>query len=251
MAFAFVAICQRFECSPKAMELATQSTKSIDFIADLRSENLGQDAVQALSRMMPKEQAVDWAEQSARMAGEEGGLSPDEVKALDAAKAWSLNPTEEGRAAAAEAAGRLPANSPAMWAANAAAYSNRAGLPEGGAQLAAADDLTAHMAAGSVQLSAAKLSPAGIPDLVMSETPQMAEKIPELSEMSNGLEIPEMPEIPKMPDIPSIPKAPTMPDVQKAAIEQAKALTPEQQAEMMKQLNPFLDLGIKIAGLMK
>ena len=73
MAFAFVAICQRFECSPKAMELAAQSAKSIDFIADLRSENLGQDAVQALSRMMPKEQAVDWAEQSARMAGEEGG----------------------------------------------------------------------------------------------------------------------------------------------------------------------------------
>lgn len=208
--FNLPAICHKFGASPKVMEMAGQCAKPSELIAQLRADNMGREAVQALSRMMPKEKAVEWAEQSARMSGEQAGLSDDEVTALDAVKTWSANPTEEARTAVSEAAAKLPANSPAMWAANAAAFAKPMPLPEGAVPLPMADDLTAQMAVGSVQLSAAKLSPAGVPEL------------------------------------PKIPPMPTVPDMQQIVVEKAKALSAEQQAEATKQLDPFLDMGVKL-----
>lgn len=224
-AYDLVAICQKFGCPPKVIELASQTAKPSEFIAQLRAENMGQEAVQSLSRMMPKEKAVEWAEQSARVSGEQAGLSPEEVKALDAAKAWSANPTEEARSAAAAAAAKLPANSPSMWAANAAAFSKPMSLPEGAVPLAMADDLTAQMAAGSVQLSAAKLSPTGVPDLAM----------------------PEFPQAPTMPKIPNIPETPVIENFQQEVVVKTEELTTEQRTQMTKQLELFLDKGISLA----
>jgi hypothetical protein len=143
-------------------------------------------------------------------------MSPEEVKALDAAKAWSANPTEEARVAAASAAANVPANSPAMWAANAAAFSKPMPLPEGASQLPMADDLTAKMVAGSVQLSAAQLSPGGVPDLA---------KVPEM---------PDMPYLPKNLEMPL--DKPAMPTIQKTVMSQAKEMTPEQGAQATKKL---------------
>jgi hypothetical protein len=229
MAIGLVAICQRFECSPKAIELAMQCTKPSEFIAALRAENMGPDAIQSLSRMMPKEKAVEWAEQSARLAGEKAGLSPEEVKALDAAQAWSANPTDDARRAAATAAAKLPANSPAMWAANAAAFSEPMAVPKGVGPLLATDDLTAQMATGSVQLSAAKLSPGGVPEL---------------------LKAPEIPGVPKMPEMNKLPlDQSTLLAVQEAVLPQAMVMTSEQCAQTTKMVDPFLDLGVKFAEL--
>jgi hypothetical protein len=233
--FNLLAICQKFSASPKVMELASQYAKPSEFIAQLRANNFGQEAVQALSRMMPKEKAVAWAEQSARMAGEKAGLSAEEVKALDAAKAWSTHPSEKARAAAATAARKLPADSPAMWTANATAFSQPMPLPEGAVPLPQADDLTAQMAAGSVQLSAAKVSPAGIPT------------IPPPPEMSIVPEIPQMPEVPKLSEIPKLPEVPKPEQVAMAKLEE---MTTEQRAQITKQLDPFLEMGVKIVQLL-
>ena len=204
------------------MELASRFTKPSEFIAQLRSQNMGQEAVEALSRMLPKEKAVAWAEQSARMAGDQAGLSLDELKGLEAAKAWSTNPTEQARAAAAEVAGKLPANAPGMWAANAAAFSKSISLPDGVPPLPKVDDLTAHMAAGSVQLSAAKLSPAGLPSFAVAQ-------------------------IPKTPAMPEVPKMPTVENLRQALRKKAEEITAEQKAEATKQLDPFLDRGLELA----
>ena len=97
-------------------------------------------------------------------------------------------------------------------------------LPEGATPLPMADDLTAQMAAGSVQLSAAKLSPGGVPEL------------------------PKVPEIPEVPEVPELPlDKPVVPTVQEVVMSQAKEMTPEQCAQATKMLDPFLDMGVKIA----
>lgn len=232
--FTLLGICQKFSASPKVMELAAQYAKPSEFIAQLKANNLGQEAVQSLARMMPKENAVAWAEQSARMAGEKTGLSDAELDALDAAKDWSANPTEEARAVAASAAGKLPAESPAMWAANAAAFSTPMAAPKGAMPLPMAEDLSAQMAAGSVQLSAAKVSPGGIP--TMPSPPEM----------------PAAPQIPQMAEVPGLAEIPTLPEVPKpeqVAVAKLEELTAEQRVQTMQPLNQFIEEGIKIAQL--
>lgn len=212
--------------SSKVQAAASPVTTPSEYIAQLRANNMGQEAVQSLARMMSKENAVAWAEQSARMAGEKAGLSDAELDALDAAKDWSANPTEEARAAAAAAAGKVPADSPAMWAANAAAYSKPMGPSSDASALPAANDLTGQMAAGSVQLAAANMAPLDVPTL------PSAQDTPNMQELQDVLEVPHV----SMES-----------EAEQAAMVKLEELTAEQRAQVSKQLDPFLDMGIKIA----
>jgi hypothetical protein len=158
-------ICEKFPCKPEVWALAAEYPKALDFISALRQEKMSLDAVQALARCLPKDKAVAWASQSARMAGEKTGLSPEEENALEATEAWIEQPNAVSREEVASAAADLPADSPACWASNAAAFSEGVEMPEDASMPETGDDLTIHFSASSVLLSAAKMPPEGIPEV--------------------------------------------------------------------------------------
>lgn len=205
--------------------MAAEYPKPSEFISALQQENMSVDAVQALARSMPKDKAAEWASESAKMAGEQTGLSPEEQNALEATDAWIANPDAANSAAAAGAAANLPAESPAGWAANGAAFADGVEVPEEATIPEAGDDLTSHFSASSVMLSAAKMSPEGIPE-------------------------PEMPEMPEMPalnaDIPTDDLVAESLD-QLMETPETPEMTPKEQAQAAKFLDPFIDLGIKLA----
>jgi hypothetical protein len=216
-------ICEKYPCKPEVKALAAEYPKPSEFITALQQENMSVDAVQALARSMPKDKAVEWASQSARLAGEKTGLSPEELDALEATEAWIANPDAGSTAAAASLAADLPAESPAGSAANAAAFAGGVETPEEASLPETGDDLTGHFAASSVLLSAAKMSPEGIP-----ETPEvpavlaLADELPADEIIAEGVD--------QLADSPPTPE-----------------MTPEEQAQAAKCLEPFIDLGIKLA----
>jgi len=218
-------ICEKFPCKPEVKALAAEYPKPSEFISALQKENMSVDAVQALARSMPKEKAVEWASQSARMASENTGLSPEEQNALEATDAWIANPDAANSAAAAGAAADLPAESPAGWAANAAAFADGVEVPEEATIPEAGEDLTGHFSASSVLLSAAKMSP-------------------------EGIQVPEMPEVPEMPALAG--ELPTD-DLVAEGVDQLMEtppppeMTPKELTQAAKYLEPFIDLGIKLA----
>ena len=216
-------ICEKFPCKPEVKALAAEYPKPADFISALQQENMSVDAVQALARSMPKDKAVEWASQSARMAGEKAGLSPEEQNALEATEAWVSSPEAANAAAAASAAADLPADSPAGWAANAAAFAEGVEVPEEATLTETGGDLTEHFSASSVMLSAAQMSPEGIPEMPeVPEMPALAEALPTDDLIAEGMD--QLVETPPPPE-----------------------MTPKELTQAAKYLEPFIDLGIKLA----
>ncbi len=162
-------ICKKFPCSPEAMALATQYPTPSIFIDKLRKAKLSQEAVQVLARFLPKEKAVEWAALSARKAGASAGISPEELKAIEAAEAWALNPSEDNRLVAADAVSAVSPTTPASLVANAAAFSKELEIPEGELPLEMSSDLTAHFVAGAVMLAAAMLSSTALPEILKAK----------------------------------------------------------------------------------
>ena len=213
-------ICEKFPCKPEVKALAAEYPNPMDFISALRQEKMSADAIQALARCLPKEKAVEWASRSARMAGEKTGLSPEEQNALDATETWVAQPNAMSGEGAAAAAADLPADSPAYWAANAAAFAEGVEAPEAASGPAAGDDLTAHFSASSVLLSAAKMSPEGISEV--SEAPASADGFPTDDLIAEGVD--QLVESPHPPE-----------------------MTPTQQAQTAQLLEPFIEMGAKLA----
>lgn len=210
-------LCGKFACPPEALELAEGFPEPAAFISELRSANMSLEAVQALARMLPPDKAVAWAELSAQMAGEKVGMSAEESEALEAARAWTLDPCEETRAAAELAATKVPASAPAMWTAQAAVWSTPAELPERALPFPDAEDLTARAVAGAVQLSAALVA-LGRP---IDPSLAPAQDAPALAQRS-ALEEGVAPELP--------------------------ALTNEERAAAAQILEPFLEQGVGLAS---
>jgi hypothetical protein len=206
------------------MALAAEQPAPSAFIDMLQSNKLYGDAVQTLARFLPKENAVQWAIESAQLAGERTVILPEEQSVLDVVAGWVANPIAANGEAAATAAADLPATSPAYWSAQAAAFAEGVEMPADGVPLDGGDNLTAHFAAGAVLLAAAKVSPGGVPEL---------------------------------------PAAPALADPQKAAVDAdglgtpaaaqmtpPASATPEasaQLAEAGKYIEPFLKLGLALA----
>jgi hypothetical protein len=85
------------------------------------------------------------------------------------------------------------------------------------------DDLTAHFSASSVLLSAAKMSPEGIPEMSeMPEVPALAEGVATDDLIAEGVD-------------------------QLMESQQSPEMTPMQQAQAAQLLEPFIELGIKLA----
>lgn len=218
-------ICQKFPCPPEAMALATQFSTPAVFIDKLRKAKLSQEAVQVLARFLPKEKAVEWAALSARKAGASVGISPEELKALEAAEAWALHPSEDNRLVAADAVSAVPPTTPASLVANAAAFSRELEVPEGELPLEMSGDLTAHFVAGAVMLAAAMLSPIALPEILKAKElfhnlSQEAGLVASLAENAGDQPAP-MPPPPEM--------------------------ILKQKKEAANLLDPFLEMGIAIA----
>lgn len=209
-------VLAKFPCAPEAMDLAATCESPSALIQQLQANDMSVDAVRGLARCMPKEKAVQWAAESARMAAEKTGGSPEEATALTAVEAWCKDPSPITRAAAADAAGNLSPDSPAYWAANAAGFSEKIDAPEALLRQVGADDLTAHFSASSVLLSAAKLSPVNVPEIPPADIIPVTDKA-----MAQTISWPEAPPSPE--------------------------LTPAQQAQAGPDLAPFIEKGIKIA----
>ena len=158
-----------------------------------------------------------------RLAGENTGLTPEEQDALAATDAWIAGPDAANAEAAVSAAAELPEDSPACWAANAAAFAEGVEVPEEAAVPDTGDDLTGHFAASSVLLSAAKMSPEGIPEIPeLPEMSALSQELPTDDIAAEGVEqLLETPELAEM--------------------------TPEEQVQAAKHLKPLLELGIKLA----
>ena len=218
-------ICTKFPCDPDVAALATEYPTPAVFIDKLQAQQKSPEAVQALARFLPKEQAVDWAAQSSRLAGEQTALLPEEESALVAVETWVANPNEENRLAAAQAAEALQPQSPAYWTANAATFSEGVDVPEGELPLTSSDDLTAHFSSGAVLLAAAKTSPGGVPEI---------SDVPPLPDMAIAAAEP-----PENPLAQALERSTATP--------QPPAMEPEQRAEVSKTLEPFLKLGTDLA----
>jgi len=130
----------------------------IAYLDKLTAAALFADAVDFLSRALPKREAVWWACLCAQDLPPAPPQSPISL-ALKAAEAWVFRPTEENRRAAETAANALKASHPARWAAMGAFWSGGSMAPPGSPEVRPADDFTAKAVSGSVQM-AAGLDPA-------------------------------------------------------------------------------------------
>lgn len=209
-------VCSRFPCSPDVQALASQNLPPSQFIKTLQQQKKSVEAVQALSRTMPKEKAVEWAAQSAQTAGESAGISKEEAASLDAARSWAKNPCEETRQAALVSTEGLPESSPAYWTGKAAGFSDPASqMPEAAQALGAADDATAQFSSGAVLLSAKEV--AGGEKLNTAAVSNQAADTP--ADVSEAVE----------------------------QVAQAEEMTPEQINKTAQVLEPFINKGLEIA----
>jgi len=209
-------VCNKFKCPADVKALASQNLSPSQFIKTLQEQKKSVEAVQALSRTMPKEKAVEWAAQSAEIPGKRAGISNEEMASLNAAREWVANPCEETRKAALAAAEGLPETSPAYWTANAAGFSEPASqMAEAGQVLGTAEDATAHFSSGAVLLSANQVA--------------SAEKIEAAQAVGQAVDTPA-----------AVPKV-----LEKIA--QVQEMTPEQITKTADALEPFINNGLEIA----
>ena len=210
--------------SPAAREIVKPGQTPCEQAKALNSQHLSPDAVKSLANGLPERDAVKWAGASAEKVANPAHV-PDS-QAIQAAKAWTQNPTPANQQAAALAASKTDYQTPGAWAAQAAAWAGKGG------------GLTPHAVAGSVLLAAAQggkpISPPGVsaPSL---DTPKLAMEA--VKPKAPGFQWPFL----KKPAVP-------VPEVPQVAVPGPDGLviTPAQRAEMAKNCNPFLNLGCDI-----
>lgn len=253
-------ICSKFNCSPEVQTLASEELLPSEFIGLLQKEKKSVEAVQALSRTMPKEKAVEWAAQSAKIGGESAGLSEQEAAALEAAAEWAGNPCAETQKKALEAAKGLPLTSPSYWTAQAAGHSDMTAQLAGGKAAVeagqdvqgidvekitgAGEDTTAQFASGAVLLAANQVLQGGA-----VEVPQMVSQTFELPEFeSPGLAFDHAEDFLDSVETPQVPeKLSALADMEIPEVSEVTEMTPEQIEEIANLLEPFIQNGIEIA----
>lgn len=265
MAFSFeipklMDVCSKFTCSSEVQSLAAEELSPSEFISLLQEEKKSMEAVQTLSRTMPKEKAVEWAGQSAKIGGESAGLSEQEAAALKAAAEWADNPCVETQKSALEAAKGLPQTSPSYWTAQAAGHSDataqlagvnaalEAGQDVQGIDIekiaGAGEDTTAQFSSGAVLLAANQVLQGGqveVPEMVCPtfELPEFESPELDLDYAQDVLDAVEMPEVPE--------ELSGLADMEVPEVPEVAEMTPEQIEEIANVLEPFIENGIEIA----
>lgn len=175
---------------------------------------MGDEMVKTMAHGMPDREGVHWAAQSAQKVSDK--LPPADVQAMQAAQTWVKDPTDANQAAAAAAAAKTDYRGPGALAAQGAAWAKPAtpAVPQAGA--AATPRLTPHAVAGSVLLSSA-----------IQANPALA--------------------APAAAVAPAVQPTP-VPATTSAVQTVTPVVPPEVQAQVFKQQQPFIDLGMDVAS---
>ena len=137
---------QRARLSEEARGLLADGMTSRQYLDLLVERQLHADAVQFLAHALPKREAVWWACLcAAEVLGPEP--PPAAAAALEAARAWVIDPRDEKRRATFPAAEAAGLGTPAGCAAAAAYFSGGSLAPANLPVVAPAEHLTAHMVA--------------------------------------------------------------------------------------------------------
>ena len=210
-------IAGKYNPHPEAKALLHPAQTPTQYSEALQKGHFSQDHIHFLAHGLPERESVGWAcKSSAKVADK---LEPADKSALQAAQAWTKNPTPANQAAAAAAAGKTNFQGPGAWAAQGAAWAKPPGAPAA----PGAPSLTGHAVAGSVMLAAA-------------------------------LSVPKAPVL-KAPVLqaPAAPKVPTL-QAPKIAVPKPPALTPPkppalpERVQMAKVHQPFIEMGHGIAS---
>ncbi|HEY3853928.1 MAG TPA: hypothetical protein VGO67_06015 [Verrucomicrobiae bacterium] len=201
--------------SPAAQKVIQPRQTPCQQAQALNKQQLSMDAVKSLAHGLPEPAAIKWAAVSAEKVANPAHAA--DSQAIQAAKAWTQNPTPATQHAAGLAASKTDFKTPGAWAAQAAAWSGRGG------------GLSGHAVTGTVLLAAAQggkpISPPGVSAPVIA-VPTML--VPKASVF-------QLPFFKK----PAAQAPPTLgPD--------GLTLTPAQRLKMSKNCDPFLKLGCDI-----
>jgi hypothetical protein len=154
-------VCSRFQLGDAARSLLQDGQKTRAFLQSLVNAKQFVDAIKVLAHAVAKREAVWWACQCCR-EGAAGKQPPKILAALEAAEHWAADPTEENRRATYAAAEGAGFDTPAGCAALAAFYSGGSLGPPNVPVIPPGEWLTAHAAAGAIQLAVATGPPSEV-----------------------------------------------------------------------------------------
>jgi hypothetical protein len=150
-------ICGLFPLSPEARGLLAEGQSPAEFLDRVCAAEYRIDAIRFLAHALPAREVTWWACLAARDGLAEGPSA--RLRALEAAEAWVYHPDEEHRRAAMSAAAIVENDSPAHWAALAAAWSGGSLAPPEAPVVPPGETLPAQAAVGAVLLAAIKNEP--------------------------------------------------------------------------------------------
>jgi hypothetical protein len=150
-------ICALFPLSDAARTLLDPGIMPGEYIDRLCHAALHVDAIRFLAHALPLRESVWWACLAARAALLPGDAAAQ--AAIEAAEAWVYHPDEDHRRVAMAAAEAVANNSPARWAATAAAWTGGSLAPPEAPVVPPGATLTAQAAAGAVLLAAVQSEP--------------------------------------------------------------------------------------------
>jgi hypothetical protein len=156
-------VCERAQPGEEARGLLSAGMSTRAYLDALLGRGLYSDALRVLAHALPKRAAVWWAYVcAAEMLGPEP--APAARAALDAARAWVIDPEDEVRRAAFPAAEAAGLATPAGCIAMAAYLSGGSLAPPQFAAVPPDDRLTAKMVASALKLAAVIKEPEKAPE---------------------------------------------------------------------------------------
>ncbi len=208
------AIAERVDLSPQAKQLLASGVSSSDYVKSLAKQGLSNDAAGFLAHGLEKKRGVQWAAESAKLVADK--LPPEELKAMQVAQAWTGGAT--GEAELQQALGETKFDGPGSWAAQAALWTAKAleFAPPGGV----AGPLAPKAIDGAVKLAAA---------INQGARPQSLQPV-------------------QQPGQSSLPTAAATQMMEQAIEGAATPLSAQDQAALNTALEPFVELGLRLAA---
>lgn len=146
-------IAAKCELSDEVLPLMNAKTTAREFLESLIEASQFDDAIVFLAAALPKREAVWWACQCCG-AQDASGLPPGDERAIEAAKQWVIEPSEENRRTAEDAANAGQFLTAPSCVALAAFLSGGSIAPPGGPEIAPGEHLTGHTVGCAVKFAA-------------------------------------------------------------------------------------------------
>ncbi len=207
-------VAARFDLSQQARQQLGPGVSSSDYAKSLAKQGLINDAAGFLAHALEKKLGVQWAAESAGLVADK--LSPEELEAMQMARAWTKD--SAGAAELQQTLGETRFDGPGSWAAQAALWTAKAleFTPPGGVT----GPLAPKAIDGAVKLAAA---------IQQGARPQALQPV-------------------QQPGQDFLPTA-AAPRVLEQAREAANTrLSPQDQAALNTALEPFVELGLRLAA---